>query len=159
MNENSALSGCCSASERIPCRAHEGLRDDRLTIHSLIQADNASRDMPKISQDQKHPLCFAHATQFRQNMPVTGEKAAWTPCHAPLEVPQKVDQKGAIDSFSTGVNCSWTCTCKDVLQASLHTACLTQPALRQKVHAFLRSDYQTCRGRSTFRGAVIDVGP
>ena len=44
-------------------------------------------------------------------MPVAGEKAAWTPCHAPLDVPQKVDQKGAIESASTGVSCSWTCTC------------------------------------------------
>ena len=44
-------------------------------------------------------------------LPVTGEKAACTPCQAPLDVPQNVDQKGAIDSFSTGVSCSFTCTC------------------------------------------------
>ena len=44
-------------------------------------------------------------------LPVLGEKAACTPCQAPLDVPQNVDQNGAIDSFSIGVSCSWTCTC------------------------------------------------
>ncbi len=38
--------------------------------------------------------------------PVRGEKAACTPCQAPLDVPQNVDQNGAICSFSTGVSCS-----------------------------------------------------
>ena len=45
-----------------------------------------------------------------KSLPVMGENAACTPCHAPLDVPQKVDQKGAIESFSTGVSVSCTRT-------------------------------------------------
>ena len=44
-------------------------------------------------------------------VPVAGEKAAWVPCQAPLEVPQKVDQRGAVVMRSTGDSCSCTRTC------------------------------------------------
>ncbi len=62
-------------------------------------------------------------------LPVIGENAACTPCHAPLDVPQKVDQKGAIESFSTGVSVSCTCTWSIVNKhpctgaIKIHTTC------------------------------------
>lgn len=54
----------------------------------------------------KRAACTYAGNWDEQPKPVMGEKAACTPCQAPLDVPQKVDQKGAICSFSTGVSCS-----------------------------------------------------
>ena len=90
-------------------------------------------------------------------MPVTGEKAAWTPCHAPLEVPQKVDQKGAMDSFSTGVSCSWTCTCRKCFASLRQTAGQVSHALWLKLQGIAGATHARPREPLSITGLRFDV--
>ena len=90
-------------------------------------------------------------------MPVTGENAACTPCQAPLDVPQKVDQNGAIDSFSTGVSCSLTCTCAMQAAACPPSALEVGDLLRLRRQAHVSDCRMKLEGH-TLRGAVMVVG-
>ena len=92
-----------------------------------------------------------------QALPVTGEKAACTPCQAPLDVPQNVDQKGAIDSFSTGVSCSLTCTCAMQAAARPLSALEVGDSVQLQTQAHVSDCLVKLEGH-TLRGAVITAG-